>query len=62
MTERAERISVDHLTQAAFSGVLRALEERGLEPAQFPGPILVGIIAWPELSTKALHLNVPTQG
>jgi hypothetical protein len=44
------RVAVDELTQAAFSGVLAALQERKLKPEQFPGPILVGIIAWPELS------------
>ena len=43
-------ISLDEVTEAAFNGVLRALEARDMEPAQFPGPILVGIIAWPELS------------
>jgi hypothetical protein len=48
--EVGKRIAVDQLTQAAFSGVLAALEERKLAPARFPGPILVGIIAWPELS------------
>src|SRR5689334_22845905 len=44
------RIAVDELTQAAFSGVLAALKANDLAPRSFPGPILVGIIAWPELS------------
>jgi hypothetical protein len=44
------RISLDDVTEAAFSGVLRALEARKISPEKFPGPILVGIIAWPELS------------
>lgn len=52
MTEpgAASRISAAELTQAAFSGVLAALKEHGIEPKEFPGPILAGIIAWPELS------------
>jgi hypothetical protein len=44
------RVALDEVTEAAFSGVLRALEARRLPPERFPGPILVGIIAWPELS------------
>lgn len=44
------RVALDEVTEAAFSGVLRALEARQLAPERFPGPILVGIIAWPELS------------
>lgn len=44
------RIAVDQLTEAAFSGVLAALKANDLRPEKFPGPILVGIIAWPELS------------
>jgi len=44
------RVSVDELTRAAFGGVLAALKEHEFRPQQFPGPILVGIIAWPELS------------
>ncbi len=44
------RIAVDELTKAAFSGVLAALKANELDPKLFPGPILVGIIAWPELS------------
>ena len=43
------RVRLDELTHAAFSGVLRALEERNMEPKKWPGPILVGIIAWPDL-------------
>lgn len=44
------RVALDDLTEAAFGGVLRALEARNIAPERFPGPILVGIIAWPELS------------
>jgi hypothetical protein len=43
-------VALDEVTEAAFSGVLRALEARRIAPERFPGPILVGIIAWPELS------------
>lgn len=43
------RVGIEELTEAAFSGVLRALEARQLRPELFPGPIIVGIIAWPEL-------------
>ncbi len=50
MDEKGTRVSVDELTRAAFGGVLAALKEQELRPQQFPGPILVGIIAWPELS------------
>lgn len=52
--EDLSRVRLDELTHAAFSGVLRALEERELEPRKWPGPILVGIIAWPELSTTQM--------
>ncbi|HET8591571.1 MAG TPA: hypothetical protein VFM01_18185 [Nakamurella sp.] len=48
--EKGTRISVDELTRAAFGGVLSALKEQKMRPELFPGPILVGIIAWPELS------------
>lgn len=50
MVEPGSRISAAELTQAAFSGVLAALKEHEIEPQRFPGPILAGIIAWPELS------------
>jgi hypothetical protein len=53
VAERATVISVEQLTEAAFSGVLAALESRRLRPEEFPGPILVGIIAWPELTKLA---------
>jgi hypothetical protein len=49
--EDLSRVRLDELTHAAFSGVLRAMEERQLEPKKWPGPILVGIIAWPELGS-----------
>jgi hypothetical protein len=50
MGDERQSVEVDALTEAAFSGVLRALEARQIRPELFPGPILVGIIAWPELS------------
>ena len=34
------RVAVDELTQAAFSGVLAALQERKLKPEQFPARFL----------------------
>jgi hypothetical protein len=40
---------LEEITASAFSGVLRALEARKVPLNKFPGPILVGIIAWPEL-------------
>jgi hypothetical protein len=49
MPEEASRTALEEVTQAAFSGVLRALEARKLAPERFPGPIIIGIIAWPEL-------------
>jgi hypothetical protein len=48
--ELGSRVSVEQLTEAAFSGVLAALRSNEVDPIRFPGPILVGIIAWPELS------------
>lgn len=49
MAEDVSRIALEEVTQAAFNGVLRALEARKIPIERFPGPILVGIIAWPEL-------------
>jgi hypothetical protein len=48
--EEPSRVALEEVTHAAFAGVLRALEARKIPPERFPGPILVGIIAWPELS------------
>lgn len=56
--EDLSRVRLDDLTHAAFAGVLRALDERKLPPREWPGPILVGIIAWPELRGG---LDVPEQ-
>jgi hypothetical protein len=50
MSDQPERVSLEEVTNAAFNGVLRALETRKISPERFPGPILIGIIAWPELS------------
>jgi len=52
------RIALEEVTNAAFNGVLRALEARKLPLERFPGPILVGIIAWPELMRSGLFRDV----
>ena len=47
----ASRITVDEFTEATFKAVLRAMEARkpfDREQGIFPGPILYGIIWWPE--------------
>jgi hypothetical protein len=49
--------ALEEVTRSAFNGVLRAVEARNLNIDQFPGPILVGIIAWPELSQQAARLG-----
>ena len=54
------RIGLEEVTEAAFSGVLRALEARKLPLERFPGPILVGIIAWPELRSGELFPRAET--
>lgn len=62
MDERAERISVDQLTEAAFSGVISAMRANELDVDKWPGPILVGIIAWPELGKLANQVKMPGEG
>jgi hypothetical protein len=47
--ERAPSIALEEVTAAAFNGVLRALEQRDLPLERFPGPIIVGIVAWPDM-------------
>jgi hypothetical protein len=47
--ERAPSIALEEVTNAAFNGVLRALEVRKLPLEKFPGPIIVGIVAWPDM-------------
>jgi len=54
MANEPSSIALEEVTHAAFSGVLRALEARKLNVREFPGPILVGIIAWPELKQAQL--------
>jgi hypothetical protein len=49
-----QSIALEQVTEAAFNGVLRALEARKLPIQKFPGPILIGIIAWPELQQGGL--------
>lgn len=53
--------ALEEVTEAAFNGVLRALERRQLDIREFPGPILVGIIAWPELR-KAGEISEQLRG
>jgi hypothetical protein len=48
------QMALEEVTQAAFNGVLRALEARKLPIDRFPGPILVGIIAWPQLRPQEI--------
>ena len=43
-----QRIDLDQFTQLAFEAVLRAGAARKLPPGKFPGPIIFGIIWWPE--------------
>jgi hypothetical protein len=45
----SDRVALEEVTSAAIGGVFRALDARKLDIKEFPGPILVGIIAWPEL-------------
>jgi hypothetical protein len=45
---RATRIPLDEFTQLAFESVIRASELRKLPPNRFPGPIIFGIIWWPQ--------------
>lgn len=56
MAERreAQTAALEIVTEAAFNGVLAALDRRNLTIEKFPGPILIGIIAWPELSQSTL--------
>jgi hypothetical protein len=55
---QASGLALEEVTQAAFNGVLRALETRKIPIEKWPGPILVGIIAWPELQQGELFKQV----
>jgi hypothetical protein len=55
---QAANLALEEVTQAAFNGVLRALDARKIPIEKFPGPILVGIIAWPELRQGDLFKQV----
>ena len=55
---QAPSVALEEVTQAAFNGVLRALEARKVPLEKFPGPILVGIIAWPELRQGEMFRQV----
>ncbi len=60
--EEVSRVALQHVTEAAFNGVLRALEARKLPIERFPGPILVGIIAWPALREGQLMEELRKEG
>ena len=45
----AANVALEEVTQAAFNGVLLALKAQKIPVEKWPGPILIGIIAWPEL-------------
>jgi hypothetical protein len=51
---QAPSVALEEVTNAAFNGVLRALETHKRPLEKFPGPILIGIIAWPELRQGGL--------
>ena len=55
-------LALEEVTQAAFNGVLRALQAQKIPIERFPGPILVGIIAWPELRGGEFLKQVQTRG
>ena len=59
---QAPSVALEEVTQAAFNGVLRALETRKLPIQKFPGPILIGIIAWPQLQQGELFKDVSRPG
>jgi hypothetical protein len=60
--QEAPSQALEEVTHAAFNGVLRALEARKLSIEQFPGPILIGIIAWPELKQGTLFREAGEAG
>jgi hypothetical protein len=55
----APKAALEEVTEAAFNGVLQALERRKIELVQFPGPIIIGIIAWPDLRNLPDVLRQP---
>lgn len=55
--EESSKTALEDITQAAFNGILRALEARKIPIERFPGPIIVGIIAWPEMGEGQLFRN-----
>jgi hypothetical protein len=49
-TERLGGITVDEFAEAAFRGIMRAIDARKLPGSlgRFPGPIVWGLIWWPQ--------------
>jgi hypothetical protein len=57
--EDEQKVSaLEEVTQAAFSGLIRAMRAHELELEEFPGPLLIGIWAWPALSTAGIAERV----
>ena len=53
-------INLEQFTQLTFESVLRAMEARKLPPTKFPGPIIFGIIWWPEgIAAPGVGLEAP---
>jgi hypothetical protein len=59
---QAANIALEEVTQAAFNGVLRALQAQKIPVDRWPGPILIGIIAWPELRQGELFKQLGSSG
>jgi hypothetical protein len=57
----AANVALEEVTQAAFNGVLRALKAQKIPVERWPGPILIGIIAWPELRQGEVFKQLETR-
>lgn len=63
MDEKAKvPTALEEVTEAAFNGVLAALERRQIEIRHFPGPIIIGFVAWPELRAPEEAGKIMQQG
>jgi len=57
----AANIALEEVTSSAFNGVLRALKAQKIPIEKWPGPILIGIIAWPELRQGEVFKQLETR-